>query len=252
MFPANDRTAMIEWKKNISFVLVNTADAGNIGSSARAIKNFGFLNLVLVRPRHFPSREAEILAHGAEDILRATRSYDTLGEALRGASLVVGTSRRTGKQRGPVVPIKRAAERIRESAADSSVSILLGREDRGLTNEELALCSFTVRIPASPENPSLNLSHALLLLAYELAAAEYSALAAEPVITMDELEVLFARIQSALTLAGYEAKGIRDSEDEIMARLRQLLARAGLSSREARMLHGVVSQVEAGLTRKGR
>jgi len=242
---------MKEWKKNVFFVLVETVDPGNIGASARVIKNLGFLNLALVRPRNFPSREAEALAHGAEDILRAARCYDQLGEAVRGTSMVVGMSRRAGKRRGPVVTVKDGADRIRKMAADSGVAVLLGREDRGLTNEEISLCSFTVQIPASPENPSFNLSHALLILAYELAASDYSPFPAEPVITTDELETLFGRLRSTLKLAGYEAKGIRDSEDEIMTRLRQLLARVGLSHREARMLHGVISQVEAGLKGTG-
>lgn len=238
---------MKEWKDNVSFVLVETADPGNIGASARVIKNLGFSNLVLVRPKYFPSKEAETLAHGAEDILRAVRSYDELNAAVRCASVIVGMSRRPGKRRGPAVPVKEAAERIRRLAESSAVAILLGREDRGLTNEEISLCSFTVKIPASSENPSFNLSHALLIIAYELAAPDYSAVPAEPVITMEELVTLFGRFRSTLKLAGYEAKGIRDSEDEIMIRIRQLLARVGLSSREARMLHGVISQVEAGL-----
>lgn len=241
---------MTNWKDNISFVLVETIESGNIGASARALKNLGFKNLDLVRPQKYPSKESGWFAHGAEDVLSCASVYEDLESCLRDRSVIVGTTRRTGRQRGLAHPVRLAAEKIRSLAGRNRVAILFGREDRGLTNKESAECSFMLNIPANPGNPSFNIAQAVLIVAYELSFAAYNKDVPLPIISNEELSALFERIREVMKLAGYEPKGIRDSEESIMRDLRKILGRTCLSYREARMVHGIISQIEAGLLRR--
>lgn len=241
---------MQTWKNNISFILINTMEPGNIGAAARALKNLGFSGLQLVSPAKFPSDEAGWFAHGAEDVLSAVKVYPDLSSATSDKSLIVGTTRRIGKKRGRTYPIKTAAERIRELAENNRVALLFGREDRGLTNEETAECSFMVNIPAAPENPSFNLAQAVLITAYELACASFSANSPPEIISAGEFLNLFERLRKVMELAGYRPKGIRDDEEKIMTDLKRLMSRAGITKREADMLHGVISQMEESLRAK--
>jgi TrmH family RNA methyltransferase len=225
-------------------------ESGNIGASARALKNLGFSRLRLVRPGKFPSEEAGWFAHGAEDVLSKATVHRDLEDALKGTSVVIGATRRAGKRRGKVYPVREAAERIRQLSVDNRVALLFGREDRGLTNEETAACSFMISIPASPKNPSFNLAQALVIIAYELSCSSYVISPSAAVISNEELSNLFQRIRGMLKMAGYEPKGIRDNEKEIMADLRRIIARAAITEREARMLHGITSQIEDSLGKK--
>ncbi|RPI36253.1 MAG: RNA methyltransferase [Nitrospiraceae bacterium] len=238
------------WKDKVSFILIDTLESGNIGASARALKNLGFSRLELVRPGKFPSDEAGWFSHGAEDVISKATVHRDLDDALKDASVVIGTTRRAGKKRGKVYPVREAAERIRQLSVNTRVALLFGREDRGLTNEETAACSFMIRIPASLENPSFNLAQAVLIIAYELSCTSYVISPTAAVISNEELSNLFQRLRGILKMAGYEPKGIRDNEKEIMADLRRIIARAAITEREARMLHGIISQLEDSLGKK--
>ncbi len=241
---------MERWKDNISFVLIETMESGNIGASARALKNLGFSRLELVRPGKFPSEEAGWFAHGAEDILDHTTVHAELTAALNGKSVVIGTTRRPGKKRGLVYPVREAAERIRSLSQHNRIALLFGREDRGLTNEETTACSFMIRIPASHEHPSFNLAQAVLLIAYELSSGDHSVASLPSVISSEEFSNLFERLRTLMKIAGYKAKGIRDNDEQIMIDLKRLIARSGITGRDAQMLHGIISQIEASLMKK--
>lgn len=240
---------MDRWKDNVSFVLIETMESGNIGASARALKNLGFSRLELISPEKFPSEEAGWFAHGAEDVLARTKVYADLTIALGGKSVVIGTTRRPGKKRGLVYPVREAVKIIRSMSKHNRIALLFGREDRGLTNEETAACSFMIRIPASPENPSFNLAQAVLLIAYELSYGDHSVTPSPAIISHEEFSGLFERLRNIMKMAGYKAKGLRHSEDHIMTDLKRLMARTGITEREARMLHGIISQMEESLIR---
>lgn len=242
---------MDAWKNNISFILIDTLEAGNIGASARALKNLGFSRLELVRPREFPSYKAGWFAHGAHDVLSAVQVHSELVHALRDVSIVIGTTRRAGKKRGLVYPVREAAERVRHLSDKNRIALLFGREDRGLTSDEVAACSFMIRIPATPENPSFNLAQAVLIIAYELSNTDRTSSPPPAIISNQELSNLFQRLRKAIKMTGYAPKGIRDDEAQIMRDLKRLLAKAAITEREGRMLHGVLSQMEEGLRKKG-
>ncbi len=241
---------MDRWKDNISFILIDTTESGNIGAAARSLKNCGFSKLELVRPGEFPSSDSVRFAHGAEDVLAAVTVHQELTAALRDKSLVIGTTRRSGRKRGLIYPVREAVERVRSFSENNQVALLFGKEDRGLTNDEAAECSFMINIPASTEQPSFNLAQAVLIVAYEISFSTYTAEQPPATISNEELSNLFERLRNLMKMAGYAPKGIRDEENEIMADLKRLISRANITEREARMLHGIISQIESGLAKR--
>ncbi len=153
---------------SVKVVLVGTTHPGNIGATARAMKNMGILNLALVEPKEFPSDVATFRSKAAKDILEKASVHTSLEEAISECELVVGTSARGRTVPWPVLNPREAAEEMHKSSLNGKVAIVFGREDRGLTNEELGLCNFHVHIPSDPEYSSLNLSQAVQILAYEI------------------------------------------------------------------------------------
>ena len=227
----------------MSFVLVAPKEPGNIGSSARAIRNMGFRTLELVNPCGFLSGDARKMAHNAVDILERAVAHTDLRDAIRDKCLVAGTTRRTGRHRGLVLPLKTAAEKIIPKAGKNKVAILFGREDKGLKNKEAEECDFLITIPTDSRSPSLNLSQSVMLVAYELGQASYKA---DPraLIARKEMEELFGHVRSTLRLLDYVPRGKRDIEEKIMRNLRHLIGKTGLTEWELKMLRGLCAQVE--------
>lgn len=246
---------MKKWKDNVYFVLVEPKEPGNIGASARAIKNMGFSNLCLVRPPAVMTDEVRWLACNALDILESAKTYDSVKDAIRDKSLVIGTTRRTGKRRGLIFPAEQGTRNLFETARSNKIAILFGREDRGLYNEEVEECGFLITIPSSKEQPSLNLSQAVMIIAYELSKAEYpkqdSGTKAQKsksnkalLIDNEELAALYERISRTLRLLEYIPRGDRDLEKKIMSNLKHFIGRAGLTEWELKMLHGICTQIQ--------
>ena len=157
---------------NITVVLVGTLYSGNVGSVCRAMANMGLSKLTLVAPRILDGwEEGRRLAVHATDILDARREVATLDEAVADCAAVVGTTARGGLYRATVQPPRVLAPEILRLAAQAPVAVVFGREDQGLHNNEIARCTHLIRIPVDPRYQSLNLSQALLIVAYELYSA---------------------------------------------------------------------------------
>lgn len=157
---------------NITVVLVGTLYSGNVGSVCRAMANMGLSKLTLVAPRILDGwEEGRRLAVHATDILDARREVATLDEAVADCASVVGTTARGGLYRATVQPPRVLAPEILRLAAQAPVAVVFGREDQGLHNDEIARCTHLIRIPVDPRYQSLNLSQALLIVAYELYSA---------------------------------------------------------------------------------
>ncbi len=230
-------------KDNIFFILVEPKEPGNIGASARAIKNMGFKNLELINPVPFISSEAKMLACNAFDLLEKATIWSQLKDALKDKNLVVGTTRRLGKRRGLILPLNEAVGRIVAASQENKVAILFGREDKGLNNMEVEECGFLITIPSDPLSPSLNLAQSVLLVAYELGKKTYS-IPYPPLVRYEDLENLYLHINSVLKLLEYIPRGNRDMEKRIMRNLKHLIGRGGLTQWEMRMIHGICSQIE--------
>jgi TrmH family RNA methyltransferase len=239
---------MKNWKDNVSFILVEPREPGNIGASARALKNMGFRRLSLVNPVPITD-ETKWLAHNALDIIGTASVHPDLADAIKDKSIVVGVTRRKGKRRGIIYNVDDGAGKIRELAAENKVTLLFGREDRGLYNEEVEECGFLVSIPANSEHPSLNLSQAVLIMAYELSRAGYRqtdsrSKGKETLVSHEELTTLYSRITETLRILEYFPLGDREIEKKIMMNLKHFIGRAGITDWECRMLHGICTRIE--------
>jgi TrmH family RNA methyltransferase len=234
---------MKSWKDNISFILIEPKEPGNIGASARAMKNMGFKNLELVKPEDFLSNEARQMACDSIEVLERARVHLGFKNAIEDKNLVIGTTRRLGKRRGLIIPLENSVKRIITSAKKNRIAILFGRERNGLTNQEVEKCGFLITIPADPLLPSLNLAQSVLIVAYELSQKEYKT--SSPVfVKQAETGALYKHIHSTLKLLEFMPRGDRDLETKIMRNIKHLIGRAGLTDWELNMLHGICSQIE--------
>ncbi len=223
-------------------VLVRPQQEGNIGAVARAMANMGLERLLLVEPAPALGDTAFAFAMHAHPILHGAERHESLAEALAGFQFVVATaSLRERLWPHPVVAPRDLPAHLASHAAGARVALVFGAEVSGLSSDELARANVLVSIPAAPENPTLNLAQAVLLVAYELYVARGApgAIALAPVAraTVFQIDHLFGRLQELLAEVGFA----RDTTIHRVARdLRQLLARCGLSEREAALLSGLL------------
>ncbi|NMZ68898.1 tRNA/rRNA methyltransferase/tRNA (cytidine32/uridine32-2'-O)-methyltransferase [Pseudomonas peli] len=237
--------------ENIRVVLVGTSHPGNIGGAARAMKNMGLSQLVLVDPRDFPSEDAVARASGATDILDAAQVVATLEEALVGCRLVMGTSARDRHIPWPMLePRECGGVACEQAQQGAQVALVFGREYAGLTNEELQRCHYHVHIPSDPAFSSLNLAAAVQVLAYEVRMAwlategrpaRQSAVVdpdEEPV-AVDELESFYRHLEQALV----EIRFLDPAKPRhLMSRLRRLYGRSAVSRLEMNILRGILTE----------
>jgi TrmH family RNA methyltransferase len=232
--------------ERVRIVLVEPQIAGNVGATARAMKTMGLSRLTLVAPEADPaSAEARARAHGAEEVLEGVVIVPNLDLACAGAHLVVGTTnRRRGRVLADPTPAREAAEEIARVAQTHEVAILFGREDAGLTTRELSRCQICATIPAARELPSLNLSHAVQVLLYEvfLAARGAVPLPAPDLADATELNALYDRITRMMIAAGFEPH--EDDPETFLVSLRRTLGRAALEKRDIRTLHRMLGMLE--------
>jgi len=227
----------------IRIVLVETSHPGNIGATARAMKNMGLFELALVSPKYFPHADATARSAGADDVLGRARVFSSLQAAVSDCHLVVGASARQRAIQWPLWTAKECAARVWQEPPTTRVALVFGRERSGLSNDELDLCHFGLHIPSNPEYSSLNVAAAVQIVVYELhmarqdrpmAAAEAGELANQA-----QLESFYAHLQQTLNDIGF----LHSSKQapSIMRRLRRLFGRIRLEKREVDILRGVLS-----------
>jgi tRNA/rRNA methyltransferase len=228
---------------NVSIVLVDTKTPGNIGAAARCMMNMGLSRLILVDPPKDKNHDARKLAAGADEIIEKASVFPALAVALAGHGLVIGTSRHAGKQRKNIRTPREVAEQVIPILSKNRVAIIFGNEVNGLENSDLALCQEIVAIPSSDAFPSLNLSHAVMIIAYELFLASGAQLSplGDELAPSEDIEGFFVQLKQTLQMIGFLEK---DHPERLMFSLRQLFGRARMNSRDVSMLRGVLSAVE--------
>jgi len=231
---------------NVRIILVGTTHPGNIGATARAMKNMGLADLVLVNPRHFPHDDATARASGAEDILQATSVVSSLEEALSDCTYVAGASARSRSIGWPGMAPRECGGRLVQESAHGVAAVVFGPEKSGLTNEDLDRCNTLVTIPAEPGFSSLNVAMAVQILAYEIRvagmdAAEPPSPPESPPATGAELEHFYTHLERVLTHARF-----LDPENPrlLMRRLRRLYAKAEPDHNEVNILRGILAALE--------
>jgi tRNA/rRNA methyltransferase len=225
-----------------AIVLVRPQLGENIGAAARAMLNFGLSDLRLVAPRDgWPNPAAGPAASGADVVLSGARLFDGIAEAVADCNFVYASTVRPRGLTKPVVAPRAAARDMRARPGRSA--ILFGPERSGLETDDLAGAQAIWTIPVNPAFGSLNLAQAVLVAAWEWAAA-----AGEPPAFIDnhdgpapaaELEGLFAELDAALVARGY----FRVASREASARrtVRNLLARPAMTANEVRTWRGILS-----------
>lgn len=235
-----------ELLSNIRIVLVQTSHPGNIGATARAMKNMGLSDLALVNPKVFPSAEATSRASGADDILANAHVYGSLKEALEPCELVLGASARIRHLGWSEVGPKQGCEIAVSAAKKAPVALVFGRENSGLTNEELELCHHLLHIPTNPEFSSLNVASAVQVLSYEI----YCAVIGQQVIespepedrpaTSKEFEGFFEHFLNTLEktdfLQLYKTKRLQQ-------RIRRIFYRSDLNRTEVNIMRGILTAI---------
>lgn len=231
----------------VKVVLVGTTHPGNIGAAARAIKNMGIFNLALVKPKEFPSDIAIYRSKAAKDILENAEIYESLEDAIAGCKLIVGTSARARSVPWPVFNPRDAAKEMRKISKQGNVAIVFGREDRGLTNDELGLCNFHVHIPSDPKYSSLNLSQAVQILAYEIRLAYFR----DEVISEVKWDVDLANNEQTERLIDHMEELMQDVEfydvenpRKLLLRVRRFFKRSKIDVMEANIFRGLFSAIQ--------
>lgn len=241
----------------IRFVLVDTSHPGNIGAVARAMKNMGLSDLVLVNPRQFPDPEATARASGADDVLARARVVATLAEAIADCSLVLATTARTREQYFRVIEPREAAARLIAGAraGAGAAAVVFGTERYGLSNEHLLAAHALLRIPANPEYESLNIAMAAQLIAYEIRMAGHTpgdgtqAQREAPLATPKQMEMFFTHLEQVMHEADFRDR--TQSGTHLMGRIRRMFARAELDANEVNILRGILSAVQDRRRRAG-
>lgn len=228
---------------NISIVLVEPRSPGNIGSAARAMSNTGFKCLQLVSPCDYKNNEGYSMACKADGLLLKAEVFDDLHDCVERAAVVVGTTRRKGRIRWPVMTLAEAVPKILELSAANKVAILFGREDRGLTNDEVLLCDILVEIASSEEYPSLNLSHAVFAVCYHLFTTAAPLVPAITTVPRVELNGLYKHLEEALRTLNYGEQGNEYLLKTILHNTKRLFGRTGLMQHEVNMLRGIFTQI---------
>ncbi|MBW7957516.1 MAG: RNA methyltransferase [Deltaproteobacteria bacterium] len=231
--------------RNISIVLVEPQSSGNVGSVARAMRNTGFSDLVLINPCDYRNNESYSMACKADGVLAEARVFTDLETYIPEPRVLVGTTRRIGRHRYPVLTLSEAVPEILRLASSNRVAILFGREDKGLLNEEIPLCDMLVEIPTSDDYPSINLSHAVFTVCHHLYTAACPKAPTIKVAPREELEQMYEHMERTLRGIGYGDKGGEYLLEAMMRSFRRLFGRTGLMQKEVNMLRGVFTQIEA-------
>jgi tRNA/rRNA methyltransferase len=228
----------------VSIVLVEPQNPGNIGMTCRAMKNMGLRRLRLVNPCDRFHPEALKFAVSARDLLEGAAIFPSLSEALADSPLSVGTTRRHGKYRPEIYSPERIARKMLPDLGRYRAALVFGREDNGLTTDELSLCRWHATITTSPDYGSLNLAQSVLIFCYELfkeSGEVKPAASPRELAGAEEYEELFRHMESSLLRIGYLNS---QNPAHIMRTLRRLFARAELDSREVAVLRGMMSQID--------
>ena len=258
-----DNAAVSAHLSHVRIVMVNTTLPANIGSALRAMKTMGLSKLVLVAPKTYPHPDIDALAAGATDLIEQIEIVETLADAIKDCHLVFGTSARSRTIPWPLLDARPAAEKSISAVVNDQqdVAVVFGREDRGLTNEELAMANYHVTIPVNTDYGVLNVAQAIQVICYEMRMATLAAVESgkdetatmpvtdteslqwdEPLVTHEQMEQFYPHIENMLA----EIEFLDPKNPRLLPlRLRRLFGRIQLDRMEYHLLRGIFSRVQA-------
>ena len=235
----------------ISVVLVEPSHPGNIGSSARALDNFGVTDFRLVNPCETDCPESRMLAKNARYLLDEAHSYPNLQDAVKDCHLVIGTSARRRDKIHTATSLELLPRILGQFSSDCSVAFVFGREKSGLTNREMSICNEWIYIPTFGRSNSFNLAQAVVVVLYEISklysvADLFDDREVAPA-NADQLEGMKRHFFQVLDRVHFIRYGSRDS---IWHSFSCLIGRAKPDERDVRMIRGFFSQIETKIERK--
>ena len=230
---------------HLRIVLVEPQEAGNVGAAARAMKNFGFTDLWIAGSHPPLLPVAGWWASGSDDVLASAHLVPSLYYAMRDAHVTVATTSARGRAATITLTPESLANLFASLREDQTMALVFGREDSGLTGEELSQCQRVVTIPTNPDFPTMNLAQSVGVFCYELSAIRHSS-GARDLPPADMIERLHERAEALLLEVGFLHE---NNPDRIYDDLRGMLSRAELDAREATILLGIIRQVEWKLKR---
>jgi tRNA (cytidine32/uridine32-2'-O)-methyltransferase len=227
---------------NIRIVLIEPQHPGNIGAVARAMKTMAMKSLYIVRPKNYPSHDAERRAVGAIDTLIAAKVVDDLQDAVRDCPMVVATTSRNRAHPHPILDARTCGETLVAAATDEApVAVLFGPERTGISTHDMDACNFQFSIPTNPEFASLNLASAVQLLCYEIfiASGQYREPDSKSIDypPQSDTEFFYQQLEMALDSRGF----FSDASREItLVKIRRLFGRSRPRVGELKLLHTLV------------
>ena len=231
----------------IVLVLHEPQDLVNIAHVVRGMKNFGMRDLRLVNPREYEAYRVEGIAHQTQDVLARVRTFPSLAEAIADCVHIVGFTARGRTAKRNLQRPRDAAAEVLSLAGAGPVALLFGREDKGLSNEDLDRCHRVVTIPSDPAYASLNLAHAVTIMLYELALAQgaesrpfKAPRRASELAAAAELERLFADVARALQAIEFFKTR---NQSGVMRTMREITHRVPLDARELKLLRAMAIEV---------
>lgn len=231
-------------KDKVSIILVEPQSPGNVGMVCRAMKNMGLADLRLVKGCAIDHPESFKFAVSARDILEGARIFPSLEDAMADTELSVATTRRHGKYRQEIYSPPEIVRKISENLGGNRAAIVFGREDSGLTTDEISQCRWHATIPSADEYGSLNLAQAVLVFCYELyqkglpgGMPEQSRSLADASL----LESLYAHMERTLLRIGFLNP---QNPAHLMRAVRRVFSRAELDEREVSIFRGMMSQID--------
>lgn len=228
--------------ENIRIVMVNPLYGGNVGSVCRAMANMGFCDLALVSPSNLNMKEARMMACHAGDILDNRTEFGSLADAVADCGLVLATTARAGLYRRHAKTPRDWAAKALDGASTGRVALVFGREDDGLSNEELAIATQIIQIPSAREYPSLNVAQAVMICCYEIFVANgtYEPLQEKSPEAPSALrEKMFELWRETLIRIGFMKE---DKADHMMLGFRRILSRGPLTIDDIKILMGISRQ----------
>lgn len=236
---------------SISVVLVGPQGSANIGATARAIKNFGITDLRIVSGVSHLTKDALMWACDAKDLLTDAKKFNTLDDALADTTFAIAFTRRIGRARKLRMTLREIAPLAIEKAECGRVALVFGREDSGLTTDEVLRCDATASIPTSTKLPSINLAQATLLAASEIFETHSSmrtgkrtcaARSQVAFLPKGEVKNALERLREMLETLGYTDSG-KGKKSRILKQIEKIFGRAGLTYSDSKMIEGLTMRI---------
>lgn len=223
---------------NLSVILVEPQHPGNVGSVARVMKNFGIDNLILVNPCNLDENAHNMAVH-AKDILLNAKIVRYFEKEIKNYDLVIGTSSKETSKDDYFLRICLTPEQMREklSKVSGKIAIVFGREDTGLTNEQLKHCDFIVKVPTSKKYRTMNLSHSAAVIFYELFKSRKSGRLR--LASGKEKEIFMEQVSKIMDKINYPP----EKREIFLIMIKKIIGRAIITGREVNTLIGILKKI---------